>query len=725
MILDLQVAGADAADAARADVPRWAPAGLVVVLATGSAPDGSAGPFAAAFAGAVADPASGGHAQPDLRLETLVRLAAASSDVTYHLLGGDEPPGLLPNPRYEPRLADLDLRLQDRLWADRDQWAADDTARFAPAIQAFTGRHRALTDLCRWLTDARSADQPAWSPASRVGQDRAAPESAGRAVRRRAAARPYPLTELPEAARRSSGTSTWRSTRAAGPPTRWSPASPRRVGISADSTGELLDRLPRRAAPADRASSTGSTRPPTRPAWCARCSGRWPDHGAGRLRLLLAARPAPRPAAGRRPGRDQPRRLAVRRPGGLRAYARRLLVESHPDGPYRARAGVVGHPGRPRIAAAADTSFLVAGAPGGDGRGRPAARARPTPGNGAPGAGWVRRGRARRIWTSGSAPTRHAGAGTAAAAGVRPGRRPAVGGRLVAAGRRAHARAPAHATRTCGGCARPPGRTWWRSAPAAGRSTGCATARSGGVPARGPRRRRATSWRSPGRSPSTSRRRRTAGGTGRAPTRTPRTHLATHAAPRAQRGRPAHRRDCSCSPRRRRRVLAALPAAESDEARAAADVYLRAVRRLADGARDRARRLPGTGRAVRRRAGAGRRRRGDRRGPAVVAPGGPRGSRRCRTARSPATPAACCPSPSVRSAAASVVGLRRRRPHRPGLGPGHRRSRSAQPLVGHAGGVTCVAVAGPGRPHRRSSPAATTARSGSGTRRPASRSATR
>ena len=81
----------------------------------------------------------------------------ASQTVTCHELGmTGRPPPFLPNPRYRPRLIDVDLLEQERArHAEQREMHLRD--RFVPATRWFTGRHAALTDLAAWLNNPSAA----------------------------------------------------------------------------------------------------------------------------------------------------------------------------------------------------------------------------------------------------------------------------------------------------------------------------------------------------------------------------------------------------------------------------------------------------------------------------------------------------------------------------------------------------------------------------------------
>src|SRR6266542_2948603 len=94
----------------------------------------SPGVFAAAFAHAIDDLATAAYAPPDLAVGAVVgvlnRYLPAYQRARLHVLGAlGEPPPFLPNPRYQPRLAGLDLETQR--WI-REQRAEDLRTHFEP-----------------------------------------------------------------------------------------------------------------------------------------------------------------------------------------------------------------------------------------------------------------------------------------------------------------------------------------------------------------------------------------------------------------------------------------------------------------------------------------------------------------------------------------------------------------------------------------------------------------
>ena len=143
--------------------------GVVVVTATQPAQQAIAGAFTTAFARAVRSQATAGHAPGSLSIDAVLNVLKAdpelpaSQQAQWSLLAGSGTiPDFLPNPRRDAALVDLDLDEQDRRWRARRalerQRAEELRGQFVPRIPGFTGRHRALADITRWLdtpADAR------------------------------------------------------------------------------------------------------------------------------------------------------------------------------------------------------------------------------------------------------------------------------------------------------------------------------------------------------------------------------------------------------------------------------------------------------------------------------------------------------------------------------------------------------------------------------------------
>ncbi len=137
-------------------------AGVVVVTATQPTQQAIAGAFTAAFARAVRSQATAGHVPGTLSIDAVINVLRddpelpASQQAQWSLLAGTGTiPDFLPNPRRDSALVDLDLDEQDRRWRARlaveRQRAEEMRGQFIPRTLGFTGRHRALADIIRWL----------------------------------------------------------------------------------------------------------------------------------------------------------------------------------------------------------------------------------------------------------------------------------------------------------------------------------------------------------------------------------------------------------------------------------------------------------------------------------------------------------------------------------------------------------------------------------------------
>ena len=143
-------------------------AGVVVVTATQPAQQAIAGAFTAAFARAVRHQATAGHAPGAVSIDAVMKVLKAdpelpaSQQAQWQLLAGSGAvPDFLPNPRRDTALVDLDLAEQDRRWRARlqheHQRAEEMRGQFVPRIAGFTGRHRALAGIARWLDSPADA----------------------------------------------------------------------------------------------------------------------------------------------------------------------------------------------------------------------------------------------------------------------------------------------------------------------------------------------------------------------------------------------------------------------------------------------------------------------------------------------------------------------------------------------------------------------------------------
>ena len=137
-------------------------AGVVVVTATQSAQQAIAGAFTTAFARAVRSQATAGHVPGTLSIDAVLNVLRddpelpASQQARWYLVAGSGTiPNFLPNPRRDDALVDLDLAEQDRRWRTRltleRKRAEEMRGQFVPPTLGFTGRHRSLAGITRWL----------------------------------------------------------------------------------------------------------------------------------------------------------------------------------------------------------------------------------------------------------------------------------------------------------------------------------------------------------------------------------------------------------------------------------------------------------------------------------------------------------------------------------------------------------------------------------------------
>ena len=135
---------------------------VVVVTATQPVQQAIAGAFTAAFTRAVRSQATAGHAPGALSIDAVLNVLRAdpelpaSQQAQWALVTGTGAiPDFLPNPRRDGALVDLDLAEADRRWRARRvlerQRAEELRGQFVPRIAGFTGRHRALAEIIRWL----------------------------------------------------------------------------------------------------------------------------------------------------------------------------------------------------------------------------------------------------------------------------------------------------------------------------------------------------------------------------------------------------------------------------------------------------------------------------------------------------------------------------------------------------------------------------------------------
>ena len=142
--------------------------GVVVVTATQAPQQAIPGAFTTAFARAIRSQATAGHAPRTLSIDAVMNVLRndpelpASQQAQWSLLAGSGTiPDFLPNPRRDTALVDLDLAEQDRRWRARlaleHQRAEEMRGQFVPRTLGFTGRHRALADITRWLEASAGA----------------------------------------------------------------------------------------------------------------------------------------------------------------------------------------------------------------------------------------------------------------------------------------------------------------------------------------------------------------------------------------------------------------------------------------------------------------------------------------------------------------------------------------------------------------------------------------
>ena len=129
---------------------------VVVVTATQPPQQAIAGAFTAAFTRAVRSQATAGHAPRALSINAVLNVLRedpelpVSQQAQWALVAGSGTiPDFLPNPRSDRALVDLDLDEARR--ALKRQRAKELRDQFVPRIAGFTGRHRALAGITRWL----------------------------------------------------------------------------------------------------------------------------------------------------------------------------------------------------------------------------------------------------------------------------------------------------------------------------------------------------------------------------------------------------------------------------------------------------------------------------------------------------------------------------------------------------------------------------------------------
>ena len=368
VILDTCYAGGPALAGRALDA--WSGRGsVVVVTATRPHQQAQPGAFTQAFTRAVHNRAVAGYATPALPADAIVgqilkdAAVPATQTATCVQLGAGEDLRFLPNPDFQPHLVDLDLDTQERLRHLGDQELA---GRFVPATRWFTGRHRALTDLTAWLNDPGGAGR------RRCQVVTGGPGSGKTAVLGLLAAlsdprqRPaVPIDGLPAALPGSGAidaaiyagtlpTASVLDRIAAAAGIQWPERADRTARIR-----DLLDVLARRDRPLvvlvdalDEAADpqdlvTNALRPLI-------------DRGPDRLRLLLGTRPHLLASLGPYTDVLDLDDDVYADPASVRAYARRVLLQSHTRSPYRSAPGQVLGGVTDAVGAAAGKSFLVA-----------------------------------------------------------------------------------------------------------------------------------------------------------------------------------------------------------------------------------------------------------------------------------------------------------------------------------------------------------------------------
>jgi WD40 repeat protein len=370
VILDCCYAGEGGKQLVREAVGGWDGQGsLVVITATRPRQQAQPGVFTEAFRRAVRneDRAAGGYAAFALSCQAIVdhirrdvHVPGFQTATTVHLGSGDDL-HFLPNPEYNRQLVDLDIDAQERLRREHRAYLHD---RFLPATQWFIGRHRALTDLTSWLT-AADGDRRARLVTGDPGSGKTAVLGLLAALADPERGPAIPRDGLPS---RLPPPGSFDAVIYAGtlPTESVLTAVAAAAGVKTDPTADsstrirdLIDALPRFAKPLtvlidaldEAADPEGLARHVLRPLI---------DLGGDRLRLLVGTRAHLVPMLG-------PGVVAVdlddstyADPASVRAYVRRVLLQSHPDSPYRTAPDDVLEGVADAVGDVAGTSFLVA-----------------------------------------------------------------------------------------------------------------------------------------------------------------------------------------------------------------------------------------------------------------------------------------------------------------------------------------------------------------------------
>jgi hypothetical protein len=169
LILDTCLSGQGILDVARqgldwaGDPDRMGPdAGAALVWSTQPKKAALPGAFTTALVEATRSRAVRGHGQQAIHLDAVMAQLDQDSRLKQRpgrvvLFGDPDRVDLLPNPISAPALVGYDMAEQDRRWQARlrvEHARRDEMQdRFHPRAIDFVGRHRALTDLTRWLGD--------------------------------------------------------------------------------------------------------------------------------------------------------------------------------------------------------------------------------------------------------------------------------------------------------------------------------------------------------------------------------------------------------------------------------------------------------------------------------------------------------------------------------------------------------------------------------------------
>ncbi|WP_089104175.1 caspase family protein [Streptomyces hyaluromycini] len=136
---------------------------LVVITATRPHQEALPGVLTQAFVRAASNPGhtAGGYSAPALSCAGIVEMIRADPQVprtqtaTCVQTGSGEDLWFLPNPEYNRLLVDFDIDTQERI---RRTHAAHLDGRFRPSAQWFTGRHRLLAEVAAWLVTPTGDD---------------------------------------------------------------------------------------------------------------------------------------------------------------------------------------------------------------------------------------------------------------------------------------------------------------------------------------------------------------------------------------------------------------------------------------------------------------------------------------------------------------------------------------------------------------------------------------